>query len=132
MGIRDDDSEPVIAPRTIWMAVLEIAIRTEAPLAEKIGGVHVRIADFETQPFLALRLKIMLAVQSGFEDETAKKLARGDEGKAEETDIEIDLTAAEALYLDMAIRVADFKGSLTLKKSLWRVISAILGRKGRQ
>ena len=109
---------------------MEIAIRTETSLAEKIGGVHVQLADFETQPFLALRLKIMLAVQSGFEDETAKKLARGGEGKVEETDIEIDLTAAEALYLDMAIRVADFKGSLTFKKSLWRVISAIIGRKG--
>ena len=131
MEISVSDSEPVIAPRTVWMAVMEVAIRTETSLAEKIDGVHVRTADFETQPFLALRLKIMLAVQSGFEDETAKKLARGDEGKVEETDIEIELTAAEALYLDMAVRVADFKGALTLKKGLWRVIGAILGKGGR-
>ena len=122
------DSEPVIAPRTIWMAVLEIAIRTETSLAEKIGGVHVRLADFETQPFLALRLKILLAVQSGFEDETAKKLAADGESVVND-DIEIDLTAAEALYLDMGVRVADFKGALTLKKGLWRAIASILERK---
>lgn len=124
----DDYTEPVIAPRTVWMAVMDIASRTDTSLAEKIAGVSIQLADFETQAFLAMRLKIMLAVLSGFEKETAEKIAGGE--KASETDIEIDLTAAEAVYLDMAIRVADFKGALILKKGLWRAITAILERKG--
>ena len=124
----DEDTEPVIAPRTAWMAVIDIASRTDMSLAEKIAGVNVQLADFETQAFLAMRLKIITAVQRGFENETAEKLAGN--GKSGETDIEIDLTVAEAVHLDMAIRVADFKGALVLKKGLWRVISAILERKG--
>ena len=123
----DEDTEPVIAPRTVWMAVMDIASRTDTSLAEKIAGVNIQLADFETQSFLAMRLKIMLAVQSGFEKETAEKIAGGE--KAGDTDIEIDLTAAEAIYLDMAIRVADFKGALIFKKGLWRAIAAILERK---
>ena len=124
----DEDTEPVTAPRTVWMAVLDIASRTDTSMAEKIAGVYVQLADFETQAFLAMRLKIILAIQSGFETETAEKIASGE--KVHETDIEIDLTAAEAVHLDMAIRVADFKGALILKKGLWRVISTILKRKG--
>ncbi len=125
----DELTEPVIARRTIWMAVLEIATRTDSSLAEKIGGVHIQLADFETQPFLAMRTKIMLAVLRGFEDETAQKIASGDE--AEETDIEIDLTAAECVYLDIAVRATDFKGALMLKKGMWRAIAAILARRAR-
>ncbi len=127
----DELTEPVIARRTIWMAVLEIATRTDSSLAEKIGGVHIQLADFETQPFLAMRTKIMLAVLSGFEDETANKLTASGEGELEETDIEINLTAAECVYLDLAVRATDFKGALMLKKGMWRAIAAILARRAR-
>jgi hypothetical protein len=123
----DEDCEPVIAPRTVWMAVMEVATRTDTSLAEKIGGVYIQVADFETQPFLVMRTKIMLAVQSGLETETAEKLTSGE--KSADTDIEIELTAAECVYLDMAIRVSDFKGALILKKNMWRAIAAILERK---
>ncbi|KKM27373.1 hypothetical protein LCGC14_1575370 [marine sediment metagenome] len=123
----DEDCEPVIAQRTTWMAAMELATRTDSSLAEKIGGVHVQVADFETQPFLAMRAKIMLAVQGGLERETAEKLTSGE--KSTDTDIEIELTAAELVYLDMAVRVADFKGALSFKKALWRAIAVILERK---
>ena len=123
----DENTEPVIAPRTEWMAAMEIAIRTDTSLAEKIAGVHTQVADFETQPFLAMRTKLMLAVQGGLERETVEKLTSA--GKSEDTDIEIELTAAECVYLDMAVRVADFKGALAFKKKIWRAIAAILERK---
>ncbi len=123
----DEDTEPVIAPRTAWMAVMEVSTHTDSSLAEKIGGVHIQISDFETQPFLAMRTKIMLAVQGGLERETAEKLTSGE--KSADTDIEIELTAAEGVYLDMAVRVADFKGALVFKKKIWRAIVAILERK---
>ena len=126
----DSDTEPLIAPRTAWMAVMDIATRTDSSVAVKIGGVDIQLADFETQAFLVMRVKLMLGVQRGFEEETAEKIASGGKTVAE-TDIEIDLTAAECVYLDMTIRAADFKGALTFKKSLWRTLAAILERKSK-
>jgi hypothetical protein len=122
----DELTEPVIAPRTVWLSVLAVAKRTDMSLADKIAGITVRHADFQTQPFLALRLKLIRNVQRAFEQETAEKLGSGE---AEETEIEIGLTAAEAIYLDMSFEVAEFKGAMTLKKNLWRALTAILGRK---
>lgn len=126
----DDATEPIIAPRVAWMAVMDIATRTDMSLAEKIAGVNVQLSDFSSYPFLAMRMKLMAGVQRSFEKETAEKLAGGE--KNVETDTEIDLTASECVYLDMAIRAADFKGALTFKKSLWRTLTAILEREAQE
>lgn len=122
----DAATEPVIALRTVWMAVLEVAKHTDMSMADKLASMSIRIPDFETQGFLALRLKLIRGVYSGFEQETAEKLA---EGTAKEAEIEIELTAAEAVYLDLSIGASAFKGAIEFKKNLWRVIVTILERK---
>ncbi len=122
----DDATEPVIAPRTVWMSVLEVANHTDMSLADKIGSMSIRIPDFETQGFLALRLKLIRGVYSGFEQETAEKLA---EGNAKEAEIEIELTAAEAIYLDLSIGATAFQGAMPLKKGLWRILVTLNERK---
>lgn len=124
----DDTTEPMIAPRVAWMAVMDIATRTEMSLAERIAAVSITRSDFSNHPFLAMRMKLMSGVQRSFEQETAEKIAGGEKEKNVDTDTEIDLTASECVYLDMAIRAADFKGALTFKKSLWRTLTAILER----
>ncbi len=123
----DDVTEPVIASRTVWMAALEVARNTNTSLADKVAGVTTQLADFETQPFLALRVKLIRGARRGFEQETAAKL--GDDKDVPEAEVEIALTAAELIFLDLSIRVADFKGALTFKKSLWWALTDILGRK---
>ena len=121
----DDATEPVAAPRSVWMAVMELARHTDMSLAEKIASLSIERADFDTRPFLALQLKLIQNIMRGYEQETAEKL---EGSKGDESEVEIELTLAEALYLNMTIRVADFKWALTLKKHLWRVISTLYER----
>ncbi len=120
------ETEPITAPRSIWMAVMELSKGTEMALADRIGGVAILHADFDTKPFLGMHLKFIQGVQRGFEQETAEKLTNG--GKADEVDVELDLTLAESMYLSLVIKIADFKGALTFKRNLWRVVDALYER----
>lgn len=123
----DEETEPITAPRPVWMAVLELARSTDMSLAERIASVSIQKADFETKPFLAMQLKLIQGVHRGLEREAVEKLGGG---TPDETDIELDLTIAEAMYLHLVVKVADFKGALTLKKNLWRIICALYDREG--
>ncbi|KKM85524.1 hypothetical protein LCGC14_1288140 [marine sediment metagenome] len=121
----DDATEPVAVSRSAWMAVMELARHTDMSLSEKIASLNIERADFDTRPFLAMQLKLIQNIIRGYEQETAEKL---EGSKGEESEIEIELTLAEALYLHLTIGVADFKGAMTLKKHLWRVISTLYER----
>lgn len=125
-----DDTEPVTAPRTTWVGLLELSRHTDMSVAERIMGVTVGAADYETKPFLTLRLKLIEAIQSCYDEEGSKRLMG--EGNDKEASAEVDLTIAEATYLDMMVRVAEFKGALTLKRDLWRAISALYTKHRRE
>lgn len=125
-----DNTEPVVASRSVWLAILEMVRHTEMSLAERILSVTITPADYETKFFLALRLKILTAVKGAYEEEDLKKL--GGEKDVKEVSVEINLNIAEATYLDMTIRVADFKGALTLKRALWAIITTLCERHERE
>ena len=115
------DTEIIRAPRKTWTAILEMAQHTDMSTGEHVVSVSVVAADYETKPFLALRLKLIEAVQSCYEDEDLKKI--DNKGKEEEAEAEIELTIAELTYLDMLVKVTAFTGALTLKRAMWRAIS---------
>ena len=121
----DDATEPVAVPRSVWMAAMELARHTDMSLAEKIASLNIERADFDTKPFLALQIKLIQNIMRGYEQETAEKL---EGSKGEESEIEIELTLAEAMYLNLTIGASAFKGAMTLKKHLWRVISTLYER----
>ncbi len=118
------ETETVTAIRTVWTGLLELSRHTDMGTGERILSVATVAADYETKPFLALRLKLIEAVQSCYQAEDLKKLDSGKEKVDEETaDVELDI--AEATYLDLLIRVNEFGHALTLKRNLWRVISTL-------
>ena len=121
------ETETVTAIRTVWTGLLELSRQTDMGTGERIMSVGTVAADYETKPFLTLRLKLIEAVQSCYQAEDLKRLDTGKEKVDEETaDVELDI--AEATYLDMIIRVTEFKGALTLKRNLWRVIATLYDR----
>lgn len=120
------DTEPVTAIRSVWTACLELSRQADMGSADRIMSVAVTEADYETKPFLALRLKLIAAIQNCYEEENLKKIDGG--GSVEEASDEVELTIAEATYLDMILQVTTFKGALTLKRDLWRVISTLYER----
>ncbi len=123
-----DTTEPVTAIRTVWTGVLELASRQmDVGTGERLLGVSIVAADYETKPFLALRLKLIDAVQGCYQDEDLKKL-NGDGAEAAESTADVELDIAEATYLDILVQVTAFKGALTLKRDLWRVIATLYAR----
>ena len=116
------ETDVIAAPRTVWMAVMELSRSTDMTGAEMIASLSTTRQDFESKPFLAMHLKFIQAVQMAFEQETAEKLTER-AASPDEAEVEIDFTLAEATYLSLVIKIADFKGSLSLKKNLWRVIA---------
>lgn len=121
------DTEPVTAIRTVWAGVLELSRQTDMGTGERIMSVATVAADYETKPFLTLRLKLIEAVQSCYQEEDLKKLDAGGT-KVEEAAAEVELDIAEATYLDVLVQVTAFKGALTLKRNLWRVIATLYAR----
>ena len=121
------DTETVTANRTVWTGLLELSRQTDMGTGERVLSVATVAADYETKPFLALRLKLIEAVQSCYQAEDLKKLDSGKEKVDEET-AEVELDIAEATYLDLLIPVTAFNHALTLKKDLWRVIATLHSR----
>lgn len=121
----DEHTEKVTATRTVWTGVLELARQTDMSMLERIVSVSAVAADYETKPFLALRLKLITAVQNCYEEESLKKLDGGEEKEASD---DIELTIAEATYIDVLMPVTAFKHALTLKQDLWRAISNLYNK----
>ncbi len=122
------DTEPVTALRTVWLGVLELSRQTDMGTGERVLSVATVPADYETKPFLGLRLKLIEAVQSCYQDEDLKRLDSEGGAKVEEATAEIELDIAEATYLDILVTVTAFKDALVLKQDLWRVISTLYSR----
>ena len=121
------ETETVTANRTVWTGLLELSRQTDMGTGERVLSVATVAADYETKPVLALRVKLCEAVQSCYQAEDLKRLDTGKEKVDEETaDVELDI--AEATYLDVLVRVTEFKHALTLKLDLWRVISTLYSR----
>ena len=120
-----NSTEPVTARRTVWTGLHEMSRQTDMAMLDRILGAGIEAADYETRPFLALRMKLIRAIQSCYEDESLQKLG-GDGGK--EASTEVELTIGEATYLDVLVQVSAFEGALTLKKDLWRVIDTLYAR----
>lgn len=122
-----DNTEIITAPRKTWLSVLDMANQTDMSTGEHIALVTVTAGDYETKPFLALRLKLMEAVQGCYEDEDLGKI--DSESKEEkEAEAEVELTIAELTYLDMLVKVTAFKGALTLRRAVWRAVSNLCTR----
>lgn len=124
------DTEIITAPRKTWTSVLEMAQQMDMSTGEHIVSVAVVAADYETKPYLALRLKLLEAVQSCYEDEDLKKI--DSKGTEEEASADIALTIAEVTYLDMLVKVTSFKGALTLKRDVWRAVSNLCAKHQRE
>ncbi len=125
------NTETITAPRKTWTSVLEVAHQMDMSTGEHVVSVAVVAADYETKPFLALRLKLLEAVQSCFDDEDLKKIDSGKD-EVEEATAEVELTIAEVTYLDVLIQVVAFKGALTLKRDVWRAISNLCTKHQRE
>ena len=123
------DTETVKATRGMWTYLLETSLHTDMAGSERIMGLSVVAADYETKPFLALRLKLIAAVQQCYESESLEKLGGGDVKEAAD---EVDFTIAEATYLDLSVRVDAFEGALTLKRELWRAIATLYAKHRRE
>lgn len=121
------NTEIIAAPRKTWTSVLEMAQHTDMSTGEHIVSVAVVAADYETKPYLALRLKLLEAVQSCYEDEDLKKIDSGKD-EVEEASADIELTIAEVTYLDLLLKVTSFKKALTLKRDIWRAISNLYAK----
>ena len=121
------ETETVTAIRTVWAGLLELSRQTDMGTGERILSVATVAADYETKPFLTLRLKLIEAVQSCYQEENLKRLD-GPAAKVEEETADVELDIAEATYLDVLVPVTAFKGALTLKRDLWRVIDTLYAR----
>ncbi len=122
------ETETVTAIRTVWTGLLELSRQMDMSTGERVMSVAVVAADYETKPFLALRLKLIEAVQSCYQEEDLKKLDRKGKEKVDEETADVELDIAEATYLDLLVRVNEFTHALTLKKDLWRVIATLYAR----
>ncbi len=116
------NTETITAVRSVWTAALEMSRQVDMGTSERIMSVSIVEADYDTKPFLALRMKLITAIQNCYEEEALKKLEGGN--VKEESD-SIELTIAEATYLDVLIAVTAFTHALTLKQDLWRAISSM-------
>lgn len=115
--------EVIAAKRTIWMSVLASTRHADIQLADKIAGCLVETKDWGINPWLILRLKLVRAVQAAFEQEAATKLTSPEEAEVPESEVEINITAAEALFMDLSIQETAWKGALTFKRELWKIMS---------
>ena len=121
-------TESIIASRSAWIMVAELARHTDSMLGEKIAALELSFTDFETHCFLVMRRKLIQAILRGYDQEITEQMEL-EHGKANEAEVEADITLSEAQYLDMAVGLSDFQGALSFKVALWRIISVLTTRK---
>lgn len=121
-------TESILASRSTWIIVAELSRHTDTMLGEKIAALELSVTDFETHLFLVMRRKIILAILRGYDQEITEQMEL-EHGKANEAEVEVDITLSEAQYLDMSVGLSDFPGALSFKVTLWRIIAALTTRK---
>ena len=116
--------QPIILPRSLWQYLLQGIIRSDMTTGERIATASIEARDYQTRPFLALRLKIIRGILRGLNDEAVQKLA---DEKSHESDVEILLTCGELTYLDLALDMTAFQGAVKVKQSIWKALEDSVG-----
>lgn len=118
--------EPITLTRTNWQYLLELSQHTDQSMAERIAGVSIVEGMFDTNEFLALRLKLFDGEARGIEAEKLRALA-GEAEDANETSITIDLTVGEMLFLEMSMSATSWQGAIktqhTLRAGILRLVA---------
>jgi len=120
--------EPITLTRTNWQYLLELSTHTDQGTAERIAGVAITERDFDTNEFLALRLKLFAGIESGLEAEKLHALSEESEDGKEPTSITIDLTAGEMLFLEMSMSATSWQGAIQTQHALRAGILRLVAR----
>lgn len=112
-------TESITQTRTNWQYLLELSsTHTDQGTAERVAAVAITERDFDTNTYLALRLKLFEGIERGLEAEKLHALSEEGEGGKEPTSITIDLTVGELLFLEMSMSATSWQGAIQTQHAL--------------